>query len=474
MNDVSLIGIILITIATIIAAGRPLVRGVRQGHNPSRQSPPESEEIRELLTQRNQRLNRLLFSLLGTGIWLWVFGEAKEWNDGAICIGWLFTGFLVPCAAILLYYWVNFVIQIGKMRQASGGAGVTCQGIPVGPRNARTRYQWPIAIIVYLVSSIFFIHYFFNTPTGEAPFVISSRVLSSKYYPGVNKWDPPGTLLTFEDGRGGFTERICGDQTGEVEENRAYRIEVRGIEDRSHSYLLSNGPQHACGKLVRVEEISSAMDEKQVSGNIVSVSGRYPLDYAFTVEIEDSQKKRESLQFCDDPIGFPAQKSSALELVSHLVNSGPATSIYNAAERSAHFKCYALLALRNDSNGVVLESWNVPLLYPATRAVLETGFTPAQSAAHLSLSQGGVDGDSASGIASADICEAVALRDVRAIEDSSSIIKGGEHDTAITQYTVNKETGLKAFCSHGGYCYPAESLQLTNCAIDKTSFASSR
>jgi hypothetical protein len=45
------------------------------------------------------------------------------------------------------------------------------------------------------------------------------------------------------------------------------------------------------------------------------------------------------------------------------------------------------------------------------------------------------------------------------------------------QYTVNKETGVKAFCSHGGYCYPAyatvngkevESLHLTNCAIDKT------
>lgn len=72
------------------------------------------------------------------------------------------------------------------------------------------------------------------------------------------------------------------------------------------------------------------------------------------------------------------------------------------------------------------------------------------------------------GARAADICEAVALRDVPAIENSDSILKRGEHDTAITQYRVNKETGTKSFCSHGGYCYPAESLRLTNCAIDKT------
>jgi hypothetical protein len=79
----------------------------------------------------------------------------------------------------------------------------------------------------------------------------------------------------------------------------------------------------------------------------------------------------------------------------------------------------------------------------------------------------------------ADICEAVALREVHAAEEPNAIIKRGEHDTGITQYRVDKKTGVKYFCSHGGYCYPAyanvngrevESLHLTNCKIGKRVF----
>jgi hypothetical protein len=74
----------------------------------------------------------------------------------------------------------------------------------------------------------------------------------------------------------------------------------------------------------------------------------------------------------------------------------------------------------------------------------------------------------------ADICKAVALRDVPAIEDPQSILKRGEYDTAITQYRIDKKTGQTSFCSHGGYCYPThinengskvEALRLTNCRI---------
>jgi hypothetical protein len=74
----------------------------------------------------------------------------------------------------------------------------------------------------------------------------------------------------------------------------------------------------------------------------------------------------------------------------------------------------------------------------------------------------------------ADICEAVALRDIPALESPESILKRGEHDTAITQYRVNKKTGETSFCSHGGYCYPThvieggirvEALRLTNCKV---------
>jgi len=76
----------------------------------------------------------------------------------------------------------------------------------------------------------------------------------------------------------------------------------------------------------------------------------------------------------------------------------------------------------------------------------------------------------------ADVCKAIALRDVPALENSASILKEGELDTAITQYRVNKKTGEALFCSHGGYCYPThvqengnkiEALKLTNCQVGK-------
>jgi hypothetical protein len=74
----------------------------------------------------------------------------------------------------------------------------------------------------------------------------------------------------------------------------------------------------------------------------------------------------------------------------------------------------------------------------------------------------------------ADICEAVALRDVPAKDNPESILKRGEIDGAVTQYRVNKKTGESVFCSHGGYCYPThitengkqvEALRLTNCRV---------
>ena len=84
----------------------------------------------------------------------------------------------------------------------------------------------------------------------------------------------------------------------------------------------------------------------------------------------------------------------------------------------------------------------------------------------------------AAGVRAEDICEAVALRDVPTVWKSTAILKRGERDTAITQYRVNKQTGLTSFCSHGGACYPThvvvhgqkvEALRLTNCKIGKRS-----
>ena len=81
---------------------------------------------------------------------------------------------------------------------------------------------------------------------------------------------------------------------------------------------------------------------------------------------------------------------------------------------------------------------------------------------------------SAGPVRAADICTAVAVRDVPALEDSSSVLKKGDLDTAVTQYRVNKQTGRTTLCSHGGYCYPMriavggdllEALRLTNCKV---------
>jgi hypothetical protein len=71
----------------------------------------------------------------------------------------------------------------------------------------------------------------------------------------------------------------------------------------------------------------------------------------------------------------------------------------------------------------------------------------------------------------ADICKAIALRDVGALESPASVLERGSYDDAITQYRINKRTGVDSFCSHGGYCYPAhvqingqkvEALRLVN------------
>lgn len=66
------------------------------------------------------------------------------------------------------------------------------------------------------------------------------------------------------------------------------------------------------------------------------------------------------------------------------------------------------------------------------------------------------------------ICEAVAMQAITKTEDFPYPLKRGETIYEITQYNVNKKTGATSFCSHGGGCYPAEALHLTNCSVDKS------
>jgi hypothetical protein len=86
---------------------------------------------------------------------------------------------------------------------------------------------------------------------------------------------------------------------------------------------------------------------------------------------------------------------------------------------------------------------------------------------------------SSNGAWSADLCKAVALRDVAAVEAPDSVLARGSYDDAVTQYRVNKQTGMTTFCSHGGYCYPThvrvngqkmEALRLINCKIGSRNY----
>ena len=66
------------------------------------------------------------------------------------------------------------------------------------------------------------------------------------------------------------------------------------------------------------------------------------------------------------------------------------------------------------------------------------------------------------------ICEAIALHSTTKTDDYAFSLKAGQVIDAITQYNIDKKTGRASFCSHGGGCYPATALRLTNCTIDKS------
>lgn len=73
-----------------------------------------------------------------------------------------------------------------------------------------------------------------------------------------------------------------------------------------------------------------------------------------------------------------------------------------------------------------------------------------------------------------DICTAIAIRDVPAIESPDTILKAGEIDRAVTEFRIDKRTGRTSLCSHGGECYPThvksggdllEALRLQRCKV---------
>ena len=71
----------------------------------------------------------------------------------------------------------------------------------------------------------------------------------------------------------------------------------------------------------------------------------------------------------------------------------------------------------------------------------------------------------------ADICKAVAIRDVASVGSSTIDLRRGAYDFAITQYNVRKGDDFRSFCSHGGSCYPASALKLVNCRVGALSYS---
>jgi hypothetical protein len=66
------------------------------------------------------------------------------------------------------------------------------------------------------------------------------------------------------------------------------------------------------------------------------------------------------------------------------------------------------------------------------------------------------------------ICKAVAMHATIVTETFHYALKRGETVDAVTAYRTNKKTGVSSLCSHGGGCYPAEALRLTNCKVNKS------
>jgi hypothetical protein len=87
---------------------------------------------------------------------------------------------------------------------------------------------------------------------------------------------------------------------------------------------------------------------------------------------------------------------------------------------------------------------------------------------NLFLASAFLAGFSLTANATDSICEAVALHSTVKTETFGYPLRQGESIDAVTQYNVNKKTGETSYCSHGGGCYPAEALRLTNSYVDKS------
>lgn len=65
-------------------------------------------------------------------------------------------------------------------------------------------------------------------------------------------------------------------------------------------------------------------------------------------------------------------------------------------------------------------------------------------------------------------CRAVAQFATGVSKDFPYPLTKGQVIDNVTQFNVNRKTGVTTLCGHGGGCYPAHALQLTNCRVDQS------
>jgi hypothetical protein len=65
-------------------------------------------------------------------------------------------------------------------------------------------------------------------------------------------------------------------------------------------------------------------------------------------------------------------------------------------------------------------------------------------------------------------CRAVAQYATGVSKDFPYPLTKGQVIDNVTQFNVNRKTGVTTLCGHGGGCYPSHALQLTNCRIDRS------
>jgi uncharacterized protein len=154
-------------------------------------------------------------------------------------------------------------------------------------------------------------------------------------------------------------------------------------------------------------------------------------------------------------------------LAGETVDSGEQLKIGQRAWLKTRNACSDVICLKQSYRGRLAVLSAIPK-GPIPQSVADTDPTIAFA------NQAPASAETASSGDGSYLCNAIALARVPSLDDPASALAPGEIDPSVTQYQINKKTGVGSFCSHGGYCYPrfkleagrpVEVLHLQNCRV---------